>query len=183
MDFRDKMSSWVKYADFLFENKLTKVVALRNSPKIELASLAVGPFEEGNEYEVKFWIAEELEKAGIVRMGGETITAIRLHSLLHKERIQSALDLSSLPEDFYPRIRRLVEELKRSSRSSPEKMREYENAQKLFKDIFNCRLKKIVSLASTPGQKSQALRNLTLEELQLYEELERIINDWRSEII
>ncbi|MCS7120452.1 MAG: hypothetical protein RMJ07_03545 [Nitrososphaerota archaeon] len=175
--------SRIERSIFLFENRLTKVIAVRNSPKIDLAGLSLGPFEEGIEYEVKFWIADELEKTGIVRLKEETLTAPRLYQILHKERIQPALDLSQLPEDFYPRIRRLVDELKRSSKSSPEKMREYENAQKLSKDIINCRLKKIVSLASTPGQKSQALRNLTPEELYLYERLEKIISDWRSMIL
>jgi len=34
-------------------------------------------------------------------------------------------------------------------------MREYEYVQKISKDIVRCRLKKIVSLASTPGSEKQ----------------------------
>jgi hypothetical protein len=180
---REKSRSHIKNADSLFENKSTKVIAVRSSSKIELAGLTVGPFEEGNEYEVRFWIARELEKAGIIRPREETLTASRLYKIQWTERVQSVSNLSSLPEDFYPRMRRLLEDLKRASKSSPEKMREYEYVQKLSKDIASCRLKKIISLASTPGQKSQILRNLTVEELGLYEELNKIISEWRAEIL
>lgn len=179
----EKSPSHIKDADFTFENRSARVIAVRNSPKIELAGLTVGPFEEGNEYDVRFWVARELEKVGIVRRREETLTPSRLYKIQWTERIQSVSNLSSLPEDFYPRLRRLIEGLKRSSRSSPEKMREYEYALKLSKDIVGCRLKKIVSLASTPGQKGQILRNLTVEELELYERLDKTIGGWRVEIL
>jgi len=178
-----RLRSPIKDADFVFENKPTKVIAVRNSPGIELSGLTVGPFEEGNEYEVKFWVADELEKAGIVRLGDETLTATRLYKLQWTERIQSVSNLSSLPVDFYPRMRRLLKELKASSRSSPEKMRQYEYVQKLSEDIVSCRLKKIVSLASTPGQKSQIVRSLTDEEREIYNRLNKIITEWRKGIL
>lgn len=183
MVLSEKSPSQIKDADFIFENESTRVVAVRNSPKIELAGLTVGPFEEGNEYDVRFWVARELEKAGIIRSREETLTASRLYKIQWTERIQSVSNLSSLPEDFYPRLRRLIGRLKRSSRSSPEKMREYEYVQKLSKDIVGCRLKKVISLASTPGQRGQILRNLTVEELELYEKLDKIIGEWRAGII
>jgi hypothetical protein len=175
--------SYVKDADFLFENMLTRVIAVRNFPRTELAGFSVGPFEEGNEYEVRFWVARELEKAGVVRTREETLSASRLYKIQWTERVQSVSQLSSLPEDFYPRLRRLLEGLKASSKSSPDKMRQYEYVQNLSQDVVNCRLKKIVSLASTPGRKSQILRNLTVEERELYDRLERIITEWRSEIL
>jgi hypothetical protein len=179
----EKIHSPIKDADASFENKPIKVVAVRSSPEIELTGLNVGPFEEGNEYEVRYWIACELEKAGIVRPREETLNASRLYPILHRERIQPISNLSSLPEDFYPRLRRVLEDLKGTSKSSPEKMREYERVEQLSKDIADCRLKKIITLSSTPGQKGQILRNLTAEEISLYEELDRIINEWRREIL
>ena len=173
----------IKDADFAFENMPVRVIALRSSPKIELSGLTTGPFEEGNEYTVRFWVAKHLEKAGIARFLGEELNAPRLYKIQWTERIQSISQLSSLPDDFYPRLRRLLAELKASSKSSPEKMREYEYIQKLSQDIVNCRLRKIISLASTPGEKSQILRNLTTEERNLYDRLEKIINEWWSGIL
>ena len=173
----------IRDADASFENKPIKVVAVRSSPEIELTGLKVGPFDEGNEYEIRFWVARELEKDGLVRPREETLNASRLYPILHKERIQPISSLPALPDDFYPRLRRVLEDLKGISKSSPEKMREYEHVQQLSNDIVDHRLKKIITLASTPGQKGQILRSLTSEEQALYEELDKIINEWRREIL
>ena len=180
---QETCDSYITDADFLFENMPTKVIAVRSSPKIDAVGFSVGPFEEGNEYEVKFWIAREIEKAGITRPREETLGSSRLYKIQWTERVQAVSQLSSLPRDFYPRMRRLLDELKATSKSSPDKMRQYEYVQNIAQDIVDCRLKKIVSLASTPGQKSQILRNLTVEEQELYERLEKIISKWTAEIL
>lgn len=170
--------------DFAFENLPVRVVANRNCPEIKLAGLNVGPFEEGNEYEVPYWVAVELQKFGIVRpRGEEMLDASMLYKIHWKERAQSTGQVSSLPEDFYPKIRRLLAELKGEIAKQPEKMRDYERVKQLSQDIVNLRLKKIVSLAATPSQTEQFLKSLTQEERLLYEELYRDINLWRTKIL
>ena len=58
---------------------MVKIVANRNCPEIKLAGLTVGPFDEGNEYEVYFWVAKELASAGMVHFReGEMLDATRL---------------------------------------------------------------------------------------------------------
>jgi hypothetical protein len=170
--------------DFVFENLPVRVIANRNCPEIKLAGLNVGPFEEGNEYEIQYWIASELQKSGVVRLRGEEmLDASMLYKIHWKERAQSAGQPSNLPEDFYPKIRRVLAELKMEIAKQPEKMREYEKIKHLFLDIVNLRLKKIVSLAATPVQTEQFLKSLTQEERLLYEKLYRNINQWKAEIL
>ncbi|MGB9713817.1 MAG: hypothetical protein ACPLZC_02420 [Candidatus Bathyarchaeales archaeon] len=170
--------------DFVFENLPVRVIANRNCPEIKLAGLNVGPFEEGNEYEIRYWIASELQKFGVVRFRGEeTLDASTLYRIHWKERAQSSGQLSSLPEDFYPKVRRVLAELKAEIARQPEKVREYEKIKHLSLDIVNLRLKKIVSLATTPVQTEQFLKSLTQEERLLYEELYRNINLWRTKIL
>lgn len=177
-------SSFIKDEDFVFENTPVKIVANRNCPEIELVGLKVGPLEEGKEYEFKFWIAHELIKAGIARFREEELlSAVKLHKMHWKERVQSAIQISSLPEDFYPRLRRYLNSLKVEAMNNPAKMKEYEKASMLSRDIVNCRLKKIVSLASTSMQTTQILKNLTREERIIHERLSSIIGDWRSKIL
>ena len=55
----------IKTSDFIFENSYAKIRANRKMNAIKLAGLQIGPFEEGNEYEVYYWVAKELEKRGI----------------------------------------------------------------------------------------------------------------------
>jgi len=179
-----KSSTSIKDADFMFENTPVKIIVNRNCPEIELAGLKIGPFEEGKEYEVRFWIAHELEKAGIARFREEELlNAVKLYKMHWKERVQSVGQISSLWGDFYPRLRRYLASLKREAVNNPEKMKEYEKVSRLSRDIINCRLKKIVSLASAPAQTDQILKNLTSEERIIYERLSSIINDWRSKIL
>ncbi|MGQ9544938.1 MAG: hypothetical protein ACUVQX_04045, partial [Candidatus Bathycorpusculaceae bacterium] len=156
----------------------------RNCPEIKLAGLNVGPFEEGNEYEVQFWIAQELVKAGIARFReDERLDATKLYKIQWTERVQTAGQIPKLPENFYPKLRRYLAELKDEALKAPEKMREYEKIRHLTQDVLNARLKKIVSLASAPAQVEQTLKNLTLEERNLYDQLYNIIQEWRTKII
>ena len=180
----EKVSLNIRDLDFSFEHSPIKIIANRNCPEIKLAGLDVGSFEEGNEYEVQYWIAKELEKAGVARFREEErLDATKLYKIHWTERVQTAGQISKLPENFYPKLRRYLMELKEEVAKAPEKMREHDKTMHLTRDIANARLKKIVSLASAPSQTEQALKNFTDEERFLYEQLYRLIHEWRKKIL
>lgn len=177
------VSSKISSLDFGFEHSPTKIIANRNCQEIKLAGLIVGPLEEGNEYEPYYWVALELEKSGIAHFReDENLTVARLNKLQWSERVQTAGQISKLPEDFYPRLRRYHTGLRKDVAKTPEKMLESQKATQLTHDIVNSRLKKIVSIASAPAQTEQTLKNLTGEERFLYEQLYTLINQWRTQI-
>jgi len=170
--------------DFNYQNIYVRIVANRDYPEIKLAGLTVGPFEEGNEYEVYYWIAVELERSGIVsRREEERMTGTMLNKTQWTERVQTAKQISKLPQDFYPKLRRFLVDLKRKTTKEPEKMRDSERIRHLTQDIVNSRLRKIVSIASAPAQTENTLRNLTPEERSLYGELHNLISQWRGQIL
>ena len=174
----------IRDLDLGFEHSLVKVIANRNCPEIRLVGLSVGPFEEGNEYEVQFWIAQELEKAGIARFREEErLDTTKLYKIQWTERVQTAGQIVRLPENFYPKLRRFLMELKEKASDAPEKMREYEKIRQLAQDVVNARLKKIVSLASASAQTEQTLKNFTVEEKFLYTQLYKLINTWKTQIL
>jgi hypothetical protein len=174
----------IRNMDFIFENSFVKVIANRNCPEINLVGLKIGPFEEGNEYEVQYWIARELEKFGIARLHEEGfLDSAKLYKIQWKERVQTAAQISKLPEDFYPKLRKYFSDLKEEIAKQPEKMREYEKVRQLALDITSSRLKKIVSLASAPAQAEHVLKNFTSEERLLYEKLYKLISAWRTQIL
>jgi len=178
------VSMKIRNLDFSFEHSPVKIIANRNCPEIKLAGLNVGPFEEGNEYEVQFWIAHELEKAGIARLREEEcLEDAKLYKIQWTERVQTAGQISKLTENFYPKLRRYLTELKAEVAKILEKMPEYEKIRHLTQDIVNARLKKIVSLASAPAQTEQMLKNFTGEERFLYEQLYTLIHEWRTQIL
>jgi len=179
-----KSLSPIKTVDFIYENTPVKIIINRNQPEIQLAGLTIGPYEEGKEYEVKYWIAHELERAGIARLREEeTLDSVKLHKISWKESIQQARQLSPLQEDFYPKLRRYLATLKRGAIGNPDKLKEYEKVMRLSHDIVNIRLRKIVSLASSPEQTNQTLKDLAQEERTLYKQLHKIIDGWKSNIL
>ena len=170
--------------EFIYENTPVKIMVNRSCPEIQLPGLIVGPLEEGKEYEVKFWVAKELEKAGIARFHeAEVLDAVRLYKLHWKESVQPVRQIAPLPEDFYPKLRRYLNELKDQGMKKSEKRTEYEKVTRLTHDIINCRLKKIISLSSARELSEQLLKNLTSEEHKLCKELYNIISEWRSKIL
>jgi len=174
----------IKNLDFCFENLLVKIVANRNYPEIQLAGLSAGPFEEGNEYEVHYWIAQELAESGVAHFReDDCLDATKLYKIQWTERVQIAGQISELTEDFYPKLRRYLANIKEEIAKHPEKVQEYEKAKHLAWDIVNSRLKKIVALSSGPPQTEQILKKFTSEEKLIYEQLSKIINDWKAQII
>jgi hypothetical protein len=170
--------------DFRFENSLVKVVADRNYPEIKLAGLSVGPFEEGNECEVPYWVGQELTEYGVAHFReDDSLDATKLYKVQWKERVQVAGQISELPEDFYPRLRRYLASTKKEIARQPEKVQEYEKARHLAWDIVDSRLKKIVALSAGPAQTDQILKKFTREERLVYEQLGKIVNGWRTHIL
>src|SRR3972149_4248214 len=173
----------VKKLDFCFENLLVRIVANRNYPEIKLAGLSAGPFEEGNEYEVYYWIAQELVESGIAHFREEDcLDATKLYKTQWKERVQVAGQISELPEDFYPKLRRYLNDTKKEA-TQLEKMQEYEKSKQLACDIVNSRLRKIIALSSGPAQTDQITKRMATEERLIYDQLEKLITNWRNTIL
>ena len=163
---------------------MVKIIANRNCPEIKLAGLTVGPFDEGNEYEVYFWVAKELANTGMVHFREDDILdATKLFKIQWREGVQIPGQISELPEDFYPKLRRHLSTLKDEITKQPEKINEYERTKHLAKDIVNSRLKKIVALSTAPGQSDHVQKKFSSEEKILYEHLVRIISEWKTKIL
>ncbi len=172
--------------DFCYENSMAKIIANRNCPEIKLAGLTVGPFDEGNEYEVFFWVAKELAKAAMVHFReDDMLDGTKLNKAQWKEVSAIPGQIGELPSDFYPKLRRYLTELKDQATQSQqsEKFQEYDRAKHLARDIVNARLKKIVSLAAGPGQSEQVLNKFTKEEKIVHEQLVKIISEWKARIL
>ena len=178
-----RLAAKIYTLDFSYENSPVRIVANRNCPEIKLAGLTVGPFDEGNEYEVYFWVAKELANAGMVHFReDDLLDSTKLFKVQWREGVQIPGQISELPDDFFPKLRRYLAILKQEA-TQPEKINEYQKAQHLAKDVVNSRLKKIVALSAAPGQTEQVTKKLSNEEKILYEQLVKIISEWKTKIL
>lgn len=180
----DSSTLTLKDLDFDFKNTSTKIIIVENLKSLQIGSMTIGPLKEGEEVELKNWIASELIKKGYARYHDEySVNSISLNKIHWREtRLQTGRRISSLPEYFYPRLRRYLHSLEEKAISDASFAIEYDRAVKLAHDIVNCRLKKIVSLAAAPSQTENILRTLAREERILYNTLHSKISKWNTDI-
>jgi len=177
-------AKYIREAETEFRNSKVKITALVGLKEIEVGGDKIGPMKKNGRYEVALWAALELEKQGVASICGEDmLTTSQLHKLHWTEKIQPSSGLAALPEGFYPELRLLLSRMQSRSTESLEALREYERCLNQAKDIVNCRLQKIVSLASAQVEPKQALANMTEEERRLYEDVRSLVENWRRCIL
>lgn len=173
----------VESVDFEFENAPVRIVAVRNVSEIKVAGTVVGPYDEGREFEVKYWVAWELVKSGFARfLEGYPMDLVSLNKIQWKEPIQVGMRLSTLPEYFYPRLRRFLAQLKEEAVRDASAAEKYSKAVRLAQDIIECRLKKIVNLAASPEQTEDILKTFSREEKILYDTLHSLVSEWKKKM-
>lgn len=164
------------------EHRPVKLVALKKIPKQTVAGEEIGPYVENAEFEVKLWVADELVRLSLAQLlpEKEPLDLTELQKTQMKETMQTSRRLSKLPEDFYPRFKRLLKALEEESRTEHAKMAELQKAIQLSTDILTCRLNKILILTSVTEKSDAVLQNLTPEERTLYEALYGEVEKWRT---
>jgi hypothetical protein len=182
-EFLDVAAS-VADVDFDFQNLPVRVVLTREIPFSHPVTERLQSVRIGQEAEVPYWVADELVRGGFAKYLEEDVLDVTKLSKTHwKETIPSSTQLPSLQADFYCMLRRLLTRLKVEGKQDTSKLREYEKADNLSRDIINCRLRKIASFAAAPGPSSDLLKNMTSEEQALYKQLRSAIGEWRSSIL
>ena len=170
--------------DFDFENSQTRVVLTRElsdlPPKLSRTLSA----RVGQEVEVPYWMARELVQLGYARFREEDVLNYNSLSKIHwRETIPASRQLPALQPNFYCLLRRHVSDLKELSKRDQVKLREMERTENLVRDIVNCRIRKIVSLAASPTPSEELIQGLTYEERTLYSVLNKTIVEWKTKLL
>jgi hypothetical protein len=178
------VASSVADVDFDFQNLPVRIVLTHEIPFSHPATERLQSMKIGQEAEVPYWAADELVNAGFAKYRDEDVLDLPKLSKTHwKETIPSSTQLPSLQAGFYCMLRRFLTRLKNEGKQDTSKLREYEKADNLSRDIINCRLRKIASFAAAPGPSSDLLKNMTSEEQALYKQLRSAIGEWKSSIL
>jgi len=168
-----------------FENRKVRLKAQASIPKLSIAGLEFRPLETGDRFEAYRWMAEDMVKSGVAQLeeletefGLTELQKVRLLEGMQRQRRPA-----ELPENFYPKLRRLIRRLRTEASKSPEKMVEFNKAYQWASDLVALRLNKITNIALARGEAGESLKNLTEEELALYRRLHRTVEEWRSQVI
>ncbi len=173
----------VEDIDFDFENSQIRVVVTRELPETNrLAKLS--PAKVGQELEVPYWTGKDLVRLGYARFREEDVLTYNSLAKIHwRETIPASRQLPALQANFYCLLRRHVTELRQLSKQDQVKLRELERTESLIRDIVNCRIRKIVSIAASPTPSDELIQSLTYEERALYSILNKIIEEWKSKLL
>jgi len=172
MDLRE-----VEAVELARRNRLVKVVITKPIPE---PAAKEWDLSGKGEADVPYWLAEELVNSGHATFRDEeSLSATSLSKIHWRETIPSSRQLPALEDSFYHKARNLLRQLK----SDPARVRDYEKAEGLYRDILNCRLRKIVALAASTAQADALYPNLSREEKILFRSLQSIVGEWRKAML
>jgi len=174
----------VEDIDFDFENSQVRIVLTREIPDLPPKLSRTLSVRTGQEVEVPYWTARELVQLGYARFREEDVLNYNSLSKIHwRETIPASRQLPALQPNFYCLLRRHMTDLKELSKQDQVKLRELERTESLVRDIVNCRIRKIVSLAASPTPSDELIQGLTYEERTLYTLLNKTINEWKGKLL
>ncbi len=142
--------------------------------------------EANTEIDVPRWLAQELEKAGLVELSSDekvTIEELARLAFLETRTIGTASTLQKLPPEFYVKVKHEIEALLNELSRNPtsEVIEKYRKAEMFIRDIVRSRLRKILNLVLTVEEPKDIITKLTPEEKTLYRVLRDIIKFWIEE--
>ncbi len=173
----------VEDIDFDFENSPMRVVVTREIPETQRMS-KLSSTKVGQEVEVPYWTARDLVQLGYARFREEDVLNYNSISKIHwRETIPASRQLPALQANFYCLLRRHLADLHEMSRQDQVKLRELERTESLVRDIVNCRIRKIVSIAASPTPSDELIQGLSYEERVLYSILNKTIENWKSKLL
>jgi hypothetical protein len=170
--------------DFDFENMQMRVMLTREIPDTSPKFAKLSSTKVGQEVEIPYWSARELVLLGYAKFRDEDVLNYNALSKIHwRETIPASRQLPALQTNFYCVLRRHLSDLRQQSKQDQVKLRELERSESLVRDIVNCRVRKIVSIAASPTPTEEILQGMTSEERVLYTGLNRTIEEWKAKLL
>jgi len=129
-------------------------------------------------------MAEELINSGLAKFRDQDLLDINKLTKIHwKETIPTSRQIPSLQKNFYFILKKFLKEVSEESKKDTSKIMLYERALALSRDIINCRVRKIISIAATSTNSWDMIKNMAVEEIALHNKLNSIINEWKDNIL
>jgi hypothetical protein len=167
-----------------YESSMIRARVVHDTPELFFSGKTFGPFKVGDEIQIPRWLAKELTKNRLVKILDEKPLEIPDLAKIHwRESIPESREIPPLDFDFYNKLRELLRELSNKKDKDQSQKALFENTLSQSKDIINCRLHKIVYLATNPSITDTTIQKMAVEERRLYNDLRSIIDEWKNKIL
>ncbi|MCP8307407.1 MAG: DNA replication complex GINS family protein [archaeon] len=155
-----------------------KVIMKQDLPHIDIGSINLPEAHEGDVIEVPRWVAEIMVQMDFAELQEESFN-LELFKALSRERMQDPSQISTLKGDFYLKMKRQMNLMKRD-----ESLKEsYEKFSSSAYDLIASRTSKLLYLAGSSILSPDLERKITPEEKNLFELIRSIIEDWKKAIL
>jgi hypothetical protein len=159
----------------------------RTRMRSSIENLDVGDFHieklsEGETVDLPRWVADELIGQGMADSADAPFEN-EVYSALSREKMMGPLQLSTLPPDFYVRMRRRLGTP--SAGPAPGKARkdELERLRAACYDLVGIRLSKLLSLSSSSTPASSLAEKLTPEESAFFAISQSLSKEWKAGLL
>ena len=158
-------------------------VKMRTSVEnIEAGDYRIESLAEGQSAELPRWVAEELVGLNLAEQADEPFET-EIFRAVSKEKMMGPLQLSSLPEDFFLRMRRRVGHLAVAADEGKVKREEYEKLRNVCYDLVGMRLSKLLSLSSSLAKAADMGDRLTPEERTFFTMAQASSAEWKAALL
>ena len=166
--------------EFMFGKARVKMRA--SVENIEAGDYGIESFSEGQSVELPRWVAEELVGLNLAEASDEPFE-VEVFRALSKEKMMGPLQLSTLPENFYIRMRRRMRHLEDAADEGRVRRDEFEKLRAVCYDLVGMRLSKLLALSSSSAKASDLGDRLAPEERAFFGEAQSISAGWRAALL
>jgi hypothetical protein len=159
----------------------------RAKMKSSVENLDVGDFHierlgEGETVELPRWVADELVAQGMAETADSPFEN-EIFNALSKEKMMGPLQLSTLPAEFYVRMRRRLGSLSAGVAEGKSRREDYERLRAVCYDLVGIRLSKLLSLSSSSTPASSLEQKLTPEESAFFALSQSLSKEWKAGLL
>lgn len=152
-----------------------------------LENLDVGDFRieqlsEGESIELPRWVADQLIGQGLAE-AVEGPFENEIFRILGKEKMMGPLQLSTLPGDFYVKMRRRLGQLVGGVAEGKVNKQELDRLRAVCYDLVGMRLSKLLSLSSSSTPASSMGDKLTPEESAFFAVSQSLSKEWKGGLL
>lgn len=163
----------------LSKSRVTMKSSLEN---IDLGDYKIESVKAGESVELPRWVAEELVQMNLAEAAEEPLETEILRAL-SREKMMGPLQLSTLPADFYVRMRRRLAYIGDAAKEGRVRKEDYDRLLKTSYDLIGMRLSKLLSLSGSSTTATALGEKLTPEEKSFFSISQSLSKEWRLAIL
>jgi hypothetical protein len=159
-------------------------VKMRSSVEnLEVGDFRIEKLAEGETADLPRWVADELAGLNLAELVEEPFE-VEVYRAVSREKMMGPLQLSSVPQDFYVKMRRRLSRLDDGTVAGRVSKDDVDKLKSASYDLIGMRLSKLLSLSSSSSTSTTSLsEKLTPEEAAFFALSQSLSKEWKAGLL